>query len=195
MQRMAIAAALAAFCCTSPAWALNKCTDASGSVTYQVESCPKNDKAANVKIWGEQKPLTPYRPGSVPIVPDSPKHDKPPVVPNASLSGPPEAAALLAIYRRWIDLDTLARSTARVALSGPVGKLQDMVREAQQTAVQPCANDAKEALVALISGDTKSMLAFMQNNELGAAIYDATHRDEQVTAFEGAIQDMRCAKH
>lgn len=194
MHRKVIAAALAAMFCAAPAWALNKCTDSAGKVTYQADPCPRSDTSANVKIWGEAKPLTPYRPGSMPLIPDPPKQVAPPVVPNASLSGPPQAARLISIYQRWIDLDTLARSTARIALAGPVGKMQDLLREARETPVKPCAQQAKTALVTLISGNTDAMLAFMRDNAIGSSLYDAAYRDEQVKAFEGAVGSMNCGK-
>lgn len=183
MQRMAIAAALAAFCCTSPALAMNKCTDASGGVTYQVDACPKNDKSTDVKIWGSAKPKPYVSPKALPVV-----------TPDANIQAPAEAKPLLALYRRWIDIDTLARSTARIALAGPVGKMQDLLREAQATKVDECAEDAKKALVALISSDTDAMIAFMQKDELSTQLYDIVARGDQIKAFESQARMMLCTK-
>lgn len=202
MNRKLTAAVLASLLCAAPAWAMNKCTDSAGSVTYQVEACPKNEKAASVKIWGQEKPLQPYRPGSAPqgprlgfpLLPDPPKKKTPPVIPNAALSGPRQAAALIAFYQRWIDLDTLSRSTARIALAGPVGKMQDLLREVKASTVPPCAEQAKTDLVTLVSGSTDAMLEFMRNNEIGAILYGAAYRDEQIKAFESDITSMTCTK-
>jgi hypothetical protein len=123
------------------------------------------------------------------------KKSAPPVVPNASISGPQQATQIISAYQRWIDLDTLARSTARIALAGPVGKMQDLLREVRKIPVKPCASQAKNALVTLISGDTDAMLSFMQDNAIGSALYDAAYRDDQVKAFEGAIGEMDCTRH
>jgi hypothetical protein len=53
----------------------------------------------------------------------------PGVEPNEALEGPAEAGALIALYRRWIDAERLAGSTARIALAGPVSQLQALRRE------------------------------------------------------------------
>lgn len=162
---------------------MNKCTDAAGKVTYQLDMCPKNAKTAEVKIWGNAMPK-PY----------TPSKRLPVVIPDAKIQAPEEASPLLAIYSRWIDLDTLARSTARIALSGPVGKMQDLLREAQSVQVANCAQDAKQALVKLISGDTDAMIAFMQKDELSSQVYDIALRGDQIKAFESQARMMLCTK-
>lgn len=183
MNRRAVAALMAVFFISAPAWGMNKCTDAAGHVTYQVEACPKNEKAANVKIWGEAKPKPYIAPKGLPVV-----------TPDANIQAPDEAKPLLAIYSRWIDLDTLARSTGRIALSGPVGKMQDLLREAKAVHVADCAQDAKKALVSLISDDTDAMIDFMGQNDLGAKLYDVALRSNQIKAFESQARMMLCTK-
>ncbi|CQR43699.1 exported hypothetical protein [Thiomonas sp. CB3] len=181
MYRKAFAATLAAFFFGSPAWALNKCTDSAGHVTYQVDACPRSEKATNIKIWGEGKAMPYVPPKKLPVV-----------TPDANIQSPPEAKPLLALYSRWIDIDTLARSTARIALAGPVGKMQDLLREAQAAQVVDCAQDAKKSLVSLISDDTDAMIAFMQKDELATQIYDIALRGNQIKAFELQARMMLC---
>lgn len=185
MHRQIVAAVMAAFFVAAPAWALNKCTDATGRISYQAEPCPPSHKSADVKIWGEGKPYAQPAPPKKPV-----EH----IEPDRNLQGPPQASKLIALYGRWIDVDTLARSTARIALAGPVGKMQDLTREVQETKVAPCAEDAKKALLALVSSSTEAMIAFMRKEELKTAVYDVADRDDQIAAFERAVRMMWCTK-
>lgn len=185
MHPRIFAAALVAFFGATPAWALNKCTDAAGRVTYQAEACPPAHKTTEVKIYGETRPYVPPKPTAKPA-----DH----VEPDRNLQGPPQAAPLLALYNRWIDVDTLARSTSRIALSGPVGKMQDLTREVQAVKVAPCAEEAKKALLSLVSGSTEAMIAFMRKDEIKTAVYDVADRDDQISAFERAVRMMWCTK-
>ncbi len=183
MNRRSVAAFWAVFFISAPAWAMNKCTDSAGHVTYQVEACPKNDKATDVKIWGNAKPKPYIAPKGLPVV-----------TPDANIQAPAQAKPLLALYSRWIDIDTLARSTGRIALAGPVGKMQDLLREAKAVQVADCAQDAKKALVALISSDTDAMIAFMQEDEVSSTIYNIALRGDQIKAFESQARMMLCTK-
>lgn len=64
---------------------------------------------------------------------------------------------------KWNDASTLASSTARIALSGPVASLQALRRETHAMIVPPCLDHAKAALVSGMDKEIEGFVIFMQN--------------------------------
>lgn len=88
-----IACALAVGCLTAPAWAVNKCTDAAGKVSFQDAPCPGR---------GEQVDVRPAMEGATPIAP-------PPSTGKEGAFGP--------TWQRKNQLQTQAIPQARAAVS------------------------------------------------------------------------------
>jgi hypothetical protein len=55
-MRVMIGVALGLICATN-AYAINKCTDASGKVSYQEEPCVSGAKASTIKVWEFPAPI------------------------------------------------------------------------------------------------------------------------------------------
>ncbi len=168
-----------------PCWAINKCTGKDGKVVYQDAPC-QNTATGNeqVKTWGAGQAAPGARATtSVGTVP---------VEPNAKLDGPPDAAALLTLYRRWADAERLAASTARISLAGPVASMQAIQREAESAAVPACLADAKAALVDLTGKSTAAMLDFMRRKDLQPMVYTLVDRERLIGAFESRVTGASC---
>lgn len=78
-------------------------------------------------------------------------------------------AALKAIEDKWDDALDLARSTPRISLSGPVGNMQALVREAGSLALHECLAPAKELLLKSMSLELERLLLFMRSIERDSA--------------------------
>lgn len=91
--------------------------------------------------------------------------------------------AMQALRVRWDDAVKLAESTARIALSGPVGGLQSIRQEAQAMVVPSCLDDAKSALVDGMSTTINGYMAFMQNKAT-ATLEVVIAADEAQKSFE-----------
>ncbi len=72
-----------------------------------------------------------------------------------------------AIYARWNDALKLADSTARIALSGPVGKLQEIKREAESHMVPECLVDSKKKMVDGMNKMIDGFMQFMGDADIG----------------------------
>ncbi len=70
-------------------------------------------------------------------------------------------SSLAEIYVRWNDALRLADSTARIALSGPVGSLQGIKREAESLAVPVCLVEPKTKMVAGMDKFVNGLMHFM----------------------------------
>lgn len=170
---------------TSPAWAINKCTGKDGKVVYQDAPCDNTTaKTEDVKTWGAGK--------AAPSAPGTNSLGSKPVVANADLQGPEQAEPLLAIYRRWVDAERLATSTARVALAGPVATMQAVHRDAQVVRVPACMAEARKALIELTGKSTTALIEFMRQNELQTMVYSIVDRKSLVRAFEAHIERADC---
>lgn len=64
---------------------------------------------------------------------------------------------------KWKDASKLASSTSRIALSGPVGKLQDLHREVGSIAVPACLIGARDKLAQLVMLEVDVYLQFMRD--------------------------------
>ena len=114
--------------------------------------------------------------------------------PNGNADAPAEAAALMDIYRRWIDAEKLAGATARIALSGPVAALQELKRQVIALPIPPCLAEAKTSLVSLIVKSADAHLEFMLKNELASMLYNLVDREKAIGSFEGALSLARCGR-
>jgi hypothetical protein len=170
-----------------PAAALNKCTDAAGQTTYQDAPCASSQK--KVEMEWDPKPST-----NVVTPADRSVRSLPRIEPNEALEGPAEAGALIALYRRWIDAERLAGSTARIALAGPVSQLQALRRETEALSVPSCVSDARSRLRELVSRTVDVHLAFMQKLETTAMLYNLLDRDQLVRGFEDSVRAVRCQR-
>lgn len=185
LKKLACCYALPMLLAAAPAWAINKCTQKDGKVVYQDAPC-QNTAAANetVKTWGAGQ--------AAPSAAGTTSAGFKRVNPNPSLQGPPEAAALLAIYRRWVDAERLASATGRIALAGPVATMQAVQLEAEAVKVDTCLSDAKAALVDLTSKSTTALIEFMRKNEIHSLLYTVADRGDLVRTFESQIERAGC---
>jgi hypothetical protein len=81
------------------------------------------------------------------------------------------------LERRWRDAVTLAGSTSRIALDGPVNIMQSIRRDAQAMEIKGCLSSAKTALVMTMSHTIDGFIAFMGDNEVEAKILFASALD------------------
>lgn len=158
-------------------FAINKCVDREGHVSYQEMACPTSS-SSTTSIKTSQ--------------PNPPANEVRRVEPNPHLSGPPEAAQLLSIYRRWIDAERLAMSTSRIALASPAASMQALLREAEALTTPPCLNTARQSLVELLSKSSDAILKFMGKQEVTGMAYQLLQRPELVQAFEKAVTNAKC---
>lgn len=173
------------FFSTGPALAINKCTQKDGKVVYQDAPCQNTSASTGqVKTWGAGQAA----PGATGTTSAGFKR----VEPNGSLQGPEEARPLLAVYRRWVDAERLASSTARISLAGPVSSMQAVQREAETVEAPKCLADAKRALIELTTQSTTALIEFMRRNELQSMVYTLADRGSLVRAFEGEIERANC---
>lgn len=177
------AAALA--CLSGSALAINKCTQKDGKVVYQDAPCLNTAATTEqVKTWGAGQ--------AAPSAGGTTAAGFKRVDPNANLQGPPEATALLGVYRRWVDAERLASATGRIALAGPVASMQAVQRDAEAITVAPCLGDAKKALVDLTTKSTTALIEFMRKNEVQSLLYTVADRGDLVRTFESQIERASC---
>lgn len=182
MKRVAVLALCATL--ATAAQAVNKCTHADGSVSYQDAPCDRSTSATTVKTWDSPPP---------PRYSGTPTSARRRVDPNSQLVGPPQAAALIGIYRRWIDAEKLALSAPRVALAGPIATMQALARDAESVQVPSCMAEAKAALGSITSKSATALLSFLgDKNDLMGMVYQLLDRDKLVTDFERGVTTARC---
>lgn len=78
------------------------------------------------------------------------------------------AAALSRIAdfdKRWVDALSLASSTARIQLAGPVKDLQALSREASAMELTSCLEPGRESWVASLDASVSVFLAFMAQEQ------------------------------
>ena len=173
--------------CAGPTWAINKCTGKDGKVVYSDAPCQNTASSTEqVKTWGAGQ--------AAPSATGTTSAGFKRVDPNGNLQGPEEAKPMLAVYRRWVDAERLANSTARIALAGPVASLQAVQREAESLSAPACLADAKRALVELTTQSTTALIEFMRKNELQSMVYTLSDRGSLVRTFEGEIERANCEK-
>lgn len=185
--------AVGAACCAgllllaAPALAINRCVDRqTGQVTYSEKECPADQAGSRV----QHVPKTPPQPiqsGPVSVGRGSSRQ------PNPGLLGPPEAGAMLALYREWVDAEELARSTPRIALAGPVASLQAFKRQAAELRVPACLDAAHRALARLTAGTADGALAFMSRDGLRDLVWNWVDRGPAIDNFEREVSAAECA--
>lgn len=75
------------------------------------------------------------------------------------------------IVDRWDDANALASTTSRIALSGPLGDLQSIRREAVALTVPSCADEAHTHLVAYMNATIDGYLAFASQDDVAVRAY------------------------
>jgi hypothetical protein len=68
---------------------------------------------------------------------------------------------LIAVQNEFVDNTELAFSTSRINLSGPVGKLQEVKREAQDIEYPDCAAVAHKKLIDYMDATIDAFFSFM----------------------------------
>lgn len=82
----------------------------------------------------------------------------------------PDLDNLLKAVEKWEESAKLARSTARIALAGPVAKLQEIKASAKDMAVSDCYKPARAALVGWMDLGIDELIEFMSKNEIAAML-------------------------
>ena len=70
---------------------------------------------------------------------------------------------------KWGDAVQLVSRTPRIALAGPVGRLQDIRRETREMVMAPCADHARNLLVRSMDHTIDAVMAFMGSGGSGDA--------------------------
>ena len=70
---------------------------------------------------------------------------------------------LMALYSKWQDAEKIANVTARIALAGPVGDLQQIKRDADALEVPECMAQTKNKLTRAMGFKINNFLFFMEN--------------------------------
>lgn len=168
-------------------FAVNKCVDpATGAVSYSEKACQGTQGASKVEHLPVQRSSSYVAPSSRMSGRGRDRQ------PNANLSAPVEARQLLDLYRRWIDAERLASSTARIALAGPVAALQDLKRQASAMSTPECLVAARQALVDLTERSANGFLAFMGRETLADFVYVLVERGPAIESFELEMTGARC---
>lgn len=160
------------------AHAVNKCTGPDGAIVYQDAPCSTANakaKAAEVKLWTNSS---------------SSGHES--IEPNSKIEGPPQADALLNLYRRWVDAERLALSTSRIALAGPAANMQVLQREVEALKVPACLSASHATLKTLISKSVEAILQFMGKEEVTGMLYKIVDKRKLVPEFERSITKAQC---
>lgn len=92
---------------------------------------------------------------------------------------------LAAIYKEWNDAVDIANGTARIALPGPVAKLQEIKRRAESYVVTECLESSKKSMITGMDKMIDAFLLFMKtSNDFasilfpGIAKFFATSKDD-----------------
>jgi len=102
-------------------------------------------------------------------------------------------AKLFDLHRKWDDAEQVARSTARIALPGPLTRLQGIRQEVERVEVPTCANEAKAALRTLMHDRERAILTFM-NREDARARESLRASNEQLEAYLESVK-VATARH
>lgn len=95
------------------------------------------------------------------------------------------------LLQRWDDAADIAGSTGRINLSGPVGDLQAIRREAGRLDIPFCAEEAHEHLLRSMELYIDAFLAFMAQDP--DSIVDRRFEDanEALDEWGEAVDDLR----
>lgn len=183
MRTRTVALAAAALFTAASAHAVFKCTDPkTGKVSYSDSACPTvlNDTKMEWRPSASTNAVAPT------VFVGAGR------APNADLKAPAAGTELADLYRRWIDVDSIAGATARRDLAMPVANLQEIGRRAAELKVPTCLVPARDALTKLVRASTSTYLGFMSRDLEAAAGYLSNDRDRMFRAFEGLIAGARC---
>lgn len=100
--------------------------------------------------------------------------------------------SLAGIYARWNDALTLANSTSRIALSGPVSNLQGIRREVQALVVPDCLSDAKNSLLQGMEKINEGFIAFMGSSDVGKILAQVLFDEAKVFFMEYEEKSKTC---
>lgn len=99
-----------------------------------------------------------------------------------------EARLLDALIARWTDASTLAGSTSRIALSGPVQQMQTLVREIDALRWKSCMEQVRTSYLTSMKFEVEGFLQFM----MGQAGEEAASSNFGVAEFGyGAAKEVR----
>lgn len=76
----------------------------------------------------------------------------------------------------WDDANTLANSTGRIALAGPVGQLQQIRRSTDALSVPWCAESSKRLLLKGMDHTINGYLCFMRDEYVCDAFFTAAQK-------------------
>lgn len=172
MKLWSICFAVVLALCTGSASAITKCTSPSGKITFQDFPCGA--------------PTDPQRMG--PAAPVKGTY----AAPNPIKKAPPEALAMLVLYRRWVDAEQLAIAVDRPALVGPIASMQTIQREIEVIQIPKCLAKSRTALLVLVKNTTTTMLDFMARTGTADLKFFFVERTPLINQFERALRFAPC---
>lgn len=95
---------------------------------------------------------------------------------------------LRASAKKFVDANDIASSTGRIALSGPVGRMQDVRAELENIETPACLEKAKKDLVAGMEDSIQAYILFMQEGE---DAYIKNRFDSSAENFTSAAVEMK----
>lgn len=95
---------------------------------------------------------------------------------NKGDANPSDLKALIDAKDRFEDAHELATRTPRIALAGPIARMQDVRQTAERQPVAGCYQKAQETLVKWMNTLLKKMTGFMSGSGTTAELY-ATKKD------------------
>jgi tetratricopeptide (TPR) repeat protein len=99
-----------------------------------------------------------------------------------------------AAAEKYTDAESIASSTGRIALSGPVMQMQNARHELMELEIPPCLEDARSDLAEAMDWEIGAYLLFMQESEqfaIDAKFQSAAYKTEQ--AAEELLRIQFCA--
>lgn len=93
---------------------------------------------------------------------------------NKGDANPPDLKELIDAKKRFEDAHELATRTPRIALAGPIARMQDVRQITERQSVAGCYQKAQEALVKWMNTLLKKMTGFMSGSGATADLYAST---------------------
>ncbi len=95
------------------------------------------------------------------------------------------------LLNAWDDANSVASSTARIALSGPVGDLQSIRRQVSDLAHPDCANTVHQYAIGYMDSVIKGYLSFMakENESTTQSYFDLA--SNQLDKFTVALSTLK----
>lgn len=101
------------------------------------------------------------------------------------------ATNLEEVAERWDDAVDVAQSSSRIALTGPVGDLQEIRRETRQQDWPECAIEAQAELVDWMDDTIKAFIAFLGQEDDSVVQGHLEDADSHRVAFRRALRDLQ----